>query len=161
MGKSQRNKGRRGEIRARNLLREIYPDAYCSCNQAGSDKQPDVDGTPWWVEAKEQKTHRIWAAVRQAVDARDAAGDDRPIVVISHRTNGMTLAVVPMGDFLDEFGMHALNMSSATCVTGKQIRWERLVKEYTAVTVKLAGSDPPHSLFVCRAVDFVEELLKR
>lgn len=152
MGKASRDKGKRGEIRARDLLRPIYPDAYRSANQAGSDACCDVEGTPWFVECKEGKTHRIWAAVRQAVEARDAAGDDRPIVVISHRTRGMTLAVVPMDDHQAELG--------DTCYynyrRADRVRWESLMPDPCVVQT----NDKQTAVVVMRAADFVE-LLKR
>lgn len=152
MGKSQRLKGQRGERRARDLLREVYPDAYRSANQAGSDACCDVEGTPWWCEAKEGKTHRIWAAVRQAVEARDAAGDNRPIVVISHRSNGMTLAVIPMDDHQAEIG--------DTCYynyrRANRVQWETLMPDPCVVQT----NDRSKAVVVMRAADFVE-LLKR
>jgi hypothetical protein len=111
-----------------------------------------VEGTPWFVEAKEGKTHRIWAAVRQAVEARDAAKDDRPIVVISHRTRGLTLAVVPYDDWTDEVGelpwRHLRQVATP---------WEAIARGYpTAVTNQRTGAE----VVVMLAANFVE-LLKR
>jgi hypothetical protein len=155
MGRSQREKGRRGEVRARDLLREVYPDAYRSCNQAGADACCDVEGTPWFVEAKEGKTHRIWAAVRQAVEARETAKDDRPIVVISHRTRGMTLAVVPIDDY-KELGDHRF-LSVKFKIAA---HWETLVKK-AGGPLKIRKRDERHTaVVVMRAADFVG-LLKR
>lgn len=154
MGKASRDKGRRGEIRARNLLREVYPDAYCSCNQAGSDACCDVEGTPWWCEAKEGKTHRIWAAVRQAFEAGAAAGDDRPIVVISHRTRGMTLAVVLWEDWQAEITDPHTYLRTHWSYA---VRWE----EISILPTRVRGGRPDApEVVVLRAADFVE-LLKR
>ena len=38
--------------------------------RSGSDV-PDVDGTPYWIEAKRRKAHNVRAAMRQAVTATD------------------------------------------------------------------------------------------
>lgn len=150
MGRSQRNKGKRGEIRARDLLREVYPDAYRSANQAGSGACCDVEGTPWFVEAKEEKKHQIWAAVRQAVEARDKAGDDRPIVVISHRTRGMTLAVVPWSDWRAE-------MPSPLHVAERwlgRVNWEKEADQPTLICHTKSSTE----VVVMCATDFIRLL---
>jgi hypothetical protein len=100
MGRSQRDKGKRGERRAVRLLSKVYPDARRSANQAGGPLQPDVEGTPWWVEAKEGAAPRIWAAYAQAEDERQAAGSNKPPLVIAHKTNGPTLATLGAKHFI-------------------------------------------------------------
>lgn len=154
MGKSQRRKGQRGELRARDILRAVYPDAYRSANQAGSDACCDVEGTPWWCEAKEGKTHRIWAAVRQAVEARTAAKDDRPIVVISHRTRGMTLAVVPWESWQAEITDPHTYLREHWSYA---VKWE----DVSILPTRVRGGRPDApEVVVMRAADFVE-MLKR
>jgi hypothetical protein len=160
MGKASRDKGKRGELRAVKLLQHIYPKAERSANQSSGASEPDIRGTPWWLETKEEGRHNIWAAVRQAITERDAAGDTRPVLVLSKRTRGMYLAAMPVGDFIDQFGIQALNMSGPAHVTGVRIRWEALVKAEAALTVKLADREPPLTVFVARATDFVTELLE-
>jgi hypothetical protein len=153
MGKASRDKGKRGERRAVKLLQPVYPDAYRSANQAGSDACCDVEGTPWWCEAKEGKTHQIWAAVRQAVEAREAAKDTRPIVVISHRSNGMTLAVVPWESWRSEMDW----VAPLSDLVGSAIRWETIACRYPVRVTRRPGRD---DVVVMTAADFVE-LLKR
>ena len=125
MSKSQREKGKRGERRAVKILEYIYPNARRSANQSSGAIQPDVDGTPWWVEAKEGKSPRIKAAFEQAENDREEAGDKRPSLVIAHFTNGPTLAV-----------MHAKRLKEVYIHGGRDIttlilsKLRELVEEY-------------------------------
>lgn len=58
---------------------------------------PDVDGTPYWVEAKHQRSPRMLAALEQAERERAAAGDERtPIAVVRHHGAAEADAVVCM-----------------------------------------------------------------
>jgi hypothetical protein len=102
MGRSQRDKGKRGERHAVQLLLPIYPDARRSANQSGGAVQPDVDGTPFWVEAKTGKSIGLWAALRQAQDDRKAAKDGRPILLYLRRDRTDPVVVMLASEFVEE-----------------------------------------------------------
>ncbi len=84
---------RKGAAYERELARrwrdDLWPDARRGLGQARSGaawrsggEVPDVDGTPFWVEAKRRKRHDVRGAMRQAVAAAAEAGDERaPLVV--------------------------------------------------------------------------------
>jgi hypothetical protein len=102
VGKSQRDKGKRGERECVNWIKPIYPDARRSANQAGGAVQPDVDDTPFWLEVKSGKSIGLWAALEQAKRDREKAGDDRPIMLYLARTNGPRVVVMLAEEFMEE-----------------------------------------------------------
>ena len=77
-GKMSRDKGKRGEYEARDFLRRWFPLARRGANQShsGSDAA-DVEGTPFWVEAKLGAKPNIRAALAQAQKATNG----RPVLV--------------------------------------------------------------------------------
>jgi hypothetical protein len=89
MGKASREKGKRGERRAAEILSIFWPGARREAGQCrkGSDA-PDVNGTPFWVEAKEAVVPNAWRALEQALVAREAGKDPRVPLLILHRTRG-------------------------------------------------------------------------
>lgn len=82
MGKLSRSKGKRGEYEMRDFLRKWFPDARRGANQSrsGSDSA-DVEGTPFWTEAKLGAKPNVRAALEQAAVAADAHAEDRPVLV--------------------------------------------------------------------------------
>lgn len=50
-------------------------------------RPPDIEGTPFWVEAKHQRAPNPVGALRQAEMERRKAGDDRPCIAVV-RPNG-------------------------------------------------------------------------
>lgn len=96
MAKASRDKGVRGELYARDLLRDAgYTSAYRTGNQWGDAKVPDVDGSPYWVEAKHGKSPPIWPAVEQALRDRKAADtEERPILIYARKNNRPPLIVM-------------------------------------------------------------------
>lgn len=52
MGKKSRDKGKRIERYVANLLKEIWPEARRGLTQSRGAIEPDVVGTPFWVEVK-------------------------------------------------------------------------------------------------------------
>lgn len=61
----------------------LFPDAKRGLGQtrAGSDV-PDVDNTPFWVEAKRRKRPNILKALEQAEAAVKEVGDPRPPIAV-------------------------------------------------------------------------------
>jgi hypothetical protein len=102
MGKASRDKGKRVEREAVKLLREVYPDARRSANQAGGAAQPDIDGTPFWVEVKGGKSIRLWDALEQAWEDSVAARDPRPILLYLKRDRTEPIVVMLASEWLEE-----------------------------------------------------------
>ena len=84
MGKRSRNKGAAYERELANRWRDsgLYPGAKRGIGQARSGGDvSDVEGTPWWVEAKCQARPNVYAALEQA----EEASDGRPCLVVACR----------------------------------------------------------------------------
>lgn len=97
MSKMQRTKGASYERVLAKRFQYIYPGARRGIGQARSAKEvPDVDGTPWWVEAKHQKCPNLWAALSQAEEATD----QRVPLVVARRNGGAEVAVMRLEAFL-------------------------------------------------------------
>ncbi len=82
MGKMSRRKGAQYERDLANRWRDsgLWPDAKRGIGQTRAGGEvPDVEGTPFWIEAKRRKAHNIRASMQQAIDATDG----RPPVVIA------------------------------------------------------------------------------
>jgi hypothetical protein len=83
MGRKSQGKGRRVELVCRDFLRRLWRRAYRVGIQMPV-KQPDIDGTPFWVECKGSKAEsglHPWAALQQAEKDRKACHDDRPVLI--------------------------------------------------------------------------------
>jgi uncharacterized protein YunC (DUF1805 family) len=94
IGKSSITKGKVFERAMANLLKGIYPQARRGIGQARAGGEvPDVDGTPFWVEAKAHKKVQIQAAFAQAVEA--SAGK-RPVLVVSKDNGQPVLATMKL-----------------------------------------------------------------
>ncbi len=84
MGKSQQRKGKRVEVLCRDWLRRVWPGAYRVGIQMHV-RQPDIDGTPMWVESKSSASEsglHPWSALAQAL--RDRAANHalhRPVLL--------------------------------------------------------------------------------
>lgn len=94
-GRTSRSKGVRWQSDLARRWRELglYPDAASTQGEQtrsgrGLGKTPpDVEGTPWWVEAKHTRAVNPVGALRQAEKERRAAGDERPCLAVV-RPNG-------------------------------------------------------------------------
>ena len=97
MGASQRRKGSRWERELASRLREkLYPDAHRGIGQARSGGEVcDVEGTPWWIEAKAGRATNVWAALRQAREATDG----RPPLVVAKRDREGVVVCLALEDF--------------------------------------------------------------
>jgi len=87
MGKMSRDKGANFEREIAKALRSVWPEARRGGHdQAGPHGSPDVNGTPYWIEAKRYAVVRrgvVLAAFGQADRAADRASDDRQVLVIT------------------------------------------------------------------------------
>ena len=123
MGKGSRRKGATFERGVAIALRSVWPAARRGIGQARSGGEvPDVDLTPYWVEAKHRRTVCIRSAYEQAV----AASDGRPPMTITRENRGPVLVTLGLADFLDLAERAAAAWQSALSENG----------EPTAVTMR-------------------------
>lgn len=88
--RGRRRKGQKWQATLAKRWRDngLYPDAASTQGaQTRSGRRigktpPDVEGTPWWVEAKHTRRGNIVGALRQAETERREAGDDRPCIAV-------------------------------------------------------------------------------
>ena len=102
MGKSQRDKGARVERECAHFLAPRYPNARRSANQAGGAVLPDIMRTPYWVECKGGKSIGLWAALKQAMDDREAADDSRPILLYLKRDRTPPVIVMLASEWMED-----------------------------------------------------------
>jgi Holliday junction resolvase len=85
MGRSQREKGKRGERELAEVLRTMGFPARRGQQFRGGPDSPDVVGVPGLhIECKRAETFSLYAALAQA----DAEKGDGEIPVVMHRRNG-------------------------------------------------------------------------
>lgn len=90
MGKSQRDKGKRGERATANEIKLRMPDLAADVRRGWQSRQgdddPDVLGLPgWWVEVKHGKSYKSVLMERllaQAVGDSGSGADGTPVVVV-------------------------------------------------------------------------------
>lgn len=98
MGKGSRRKGAAFERAVAIALRTVWPAARRGIGQArSSGEAPDVELTPYWVEAK----HRRTVCIRRAYDQALAATDGRPPLTVTRENRGPVLVTMALTDFLD------------------------------------------------------------
>ena len=79
IGKRSRTKGSNWERTLANILKAIWPEAKRGIGQSRwGGEVPDVDGTPYWVEAKVGVQPNMRGAMRQA----EEAADGRPCIAV-------------------------------------------------------------------------------
>lgn len=89
-GKASRTKGHNFERKVANALKPIWPGAVRGTQtRGGTSQEPDVDGTPYYIECKKGKRTNIKAALKQALDGSDGrppvaiSQDDRKPIIVS------------------------------------------------------------------------------
>ena len=88
MGKLSKNKGKKWEQAVARVFRAFLGDRIHRGNQShrggrGAGEGADVDGGPFWVECKHEKSCNLWKAMRQADAETAAKGDPRPSLVVA------------------------------------------------------------------------------
>lgn len=92
-----RRKGHDWERELARLLRPLFGDGVCRGYQArDGNAAPDVDGTPYWFEAKHGVLVNLRAALRQAVKATDG----RVPIVVAKDNRSEPLVVMRFRDWL-------------------------------------------------------------
>ena len=101
MSKASVTKGKAFERALATLMRSVWPQARRGIGQARAGGEvPDVDGTPFWLEAKRGKRISIRAAYDQAVEASDG----RVPVVVSREDRSPALVTMGLEDWLQLVG---------------------------------------------------------
>jgi Holliday junction resolvase len=101
MGRSEREKGRRGELEVRDLFRAAGFDCDRVPNSGGLRIRGDLYGTvPFHVEVKRQERPAVLAALRQA--AADA--DGLPYLVAFRQSRSPWYGAAPLSLLLDVLG---------------------------------------------------------
>ena len=98
MGKSSRDKGKRGEREVASLLREYGYDARRGVQYHGGPSSPDVVGLPGiHIEVKRTERLDLYGALAQSIGD---AGGDMPVVI--HRRNDCRWVVIqPLEDWIE------------------------------------------------------------
>lgn len=103
MAKLSRTKGANFERQIAAKLREIFPGAKRGYQARGAAQDGcDVEGTPYWCEAKTGKAPRLWPAWQQAC----AESDGRAPIVVAHRDQavvgegGQTIVIMDLDQWL-------------------------------------------------------------
>ena len=98
MSAMQRRKGAAWERAVANTLKAIWPDARRGLDQPqDGGHEPDITGTPYWLEAKAHRLVNIPAAIRQALEASDG----RPPVAVTKSDRAPPLATMLLADWFD------------------------------------------------------------
>lgn len=103
-GRRSQRKGRRFEQEIARALRPVWSRARRGIGQARSAGEvPDVDGTPFWIEAKHRARISIAAAWRQARDASDG----RPPAAVTREDHGPVLITLELRELVRLLGGEA------------------------------------------------------
>ncbi len=96
-GRASRNKGAAFERRVAEIFREIYPEARRGYQRRSGSDEPDVAGTPWWIECKVGKaTPQVYRAWWQAMEATDG----RACMVVSKQDRTEILVTLQLVDLV-------------------------------------------------------------
>lgn len=99
MGKTSRNKGKRGELELSHELQHLgFQTAHRSQQYCGTASSADVIGLPGvHIECKRTETLSVYAAYDQAV--RDSAGSSALPVVMHRRSRQPWLVIMSLSDW--------------------------------------------------------------
>lgn len=110
MPKAQRVKGHGYERKIAILFRKFFPDAKRGFqSRGGTSEEPDVDGTPWYIECKRQKANcSLRRALMQAeagqyivTDDATTRRDSRPPMAICKNDRERDMMAMYLDDFMD------------------------------------------------------------
>jgi len=96
-GRASRAKGATFERKVAEIFREIYPEARRGYQRRSGSDEPDVAGTPWWIECKVGKgTPQVYRAWWQAMEATDG----RACMVVSKQDRTEILVTLQLADLM-------------------------------------------------------------
>lgn len=97
LGRRSKRKGKTWERELAAMLRPVFGERVARGFQTRSGRDGcDVEGTPYWLEAKHGKLVNVRAALRQALEATDG----RPAVVVAKDDRSVPLVVMRLADWL-------------------------------------------------------------
>lgn len=102
MGKSQKDKGKRGERAAASLLRRVFPHLASGVRRGwqarfGGKDEADIVGLPFHVEVAIGKNPSPYGKLRQAI--LDTEGTGKPILVMTKRDHEEWVVTMRFSDF--------------------------------------------------------------
>ena len=96
-GRASRAKGASFERKVAEVFREIYPEARRGYQRRSGSDEPDVAGTPWWIECKVGKgTPQVYRAWWQAMEATDG----RACMVVHKQDRTEVLVTLELADLV-------------------------------------------------------------
>ena len=95
-GRSSKRKGKVWERAVATMLRKLWPAVKRGWQSRAGTEQCDVEGTPFWIEAKVGKQVNLRAALRQAV----ADTDGRPPIVVAKDDREEPVVVMRLSDWV-------------------------------------------------------------
>ncbi len=107
-GRASRLKGHNWEREVANILKPIFPDAKRGFQtRGGTSEEPDVEGTPFYIECKRMKRCNPIAALRQAevalykeTDEGTIRVDDRAPLAVCKSDRQKATVTMYLDDFL-------------------------------------------------------------
>lgn len=100
IGKRSRRKGNSFMCQIANALKPLFPQARRGLQSRDGSEFADVEGTPYWIECKDQKRPSLFGAHRQAVEAQE--NDDRPrLLILKQFGNGTPYWCCEQEQFLE------------------------------------------------------------
>lgn len=92
-----------------NTLKPVYAEARNNPQYRGAKREGcDVEGTPFWIEAKNRKDGSVFTAYRQAMADKAKAEDTRPVLIATTRNREPVLVAMHISTFvqlLEGFGV--------------------------------------------------------
>ena len=107
IGRANNKKGKEYERTVAQKLRKIWPKAARSIGQSRQGHEnPDVTGTPFWVETSKGTTVSAIAKLKQAMLARDMTKTEQYkdaicAVFLKHQATGQDIVVMDQKEWLD------------------------------------------------------------
>ena len=108
-GKKSRNKGHAFEREIARVFRPYFPDAKRGFQtRGGTNEEPDVKGTPWYIECKRMRRCNPLAALRHAEEALYVTAeegtrrkDPRPPLAICKNDRERATVTLYLDDFMN------------------------------------------------------------
>lgn len=99
--KRNREKGQELQREVANALQNVYPDARNNPQYRGAKRDgADVEGTAFWIEAKNLQDGSVFAFYRQAMRDKAKAEDTRPVLIATTRNREPVLVAMHLATFV-------------------------------------------------------------
>lgn len=119
MGRPQKEKGKRGERQAAEILREMFPGLADRIRRGwqsrfGGKDEADIIGLPFHVEVAVGANPPIYRKLQQALRDAKAQACEPPVMVLTKRDRDQWVVTMPLKDFE--------RVVAATCAEYKTVR---------------------------------------